>query len=119
MGGLWLLCRVADVGDMWVSFDWKSAFSTNGGASFGPNIQISGGTSNSHDSGNDIDYGDDTGLSYYGGTAHPAWSDNSNSSRYQPGRSAAAPSGHLHRGDSPAVADSPATAAGARTSSGD
>ena len=37
------------------------AFSSNGKA-FGPNIQISAGTSNSHDSGNGIDYGDYTGL---------------------------------------------------------
>jgi hypothetical protein len=36
-------------------------------------------TTNSHDSGNGIDYGDYTGLSFYGGVAHPAWSDNSNS----------------------------------------
>jgi hypothetical protein len=60
------------------------AFSTNGAASFTPNIQISGGTSNSHDSGNGIDYGDYTGLSFYGGTAHPAWSDNSNSTGNNP-----------------------------------
>jgi hypothetical protein len=60
------------------------AFSTNGGASFGPNIQISAGTSNSHDSGNGIDYGDYTGLSFYGGRAHPAWSDNSNSTGTNP-----------------------------------
>jgi hypothetical protein len=60
------------------------AFSTNGGASFTPNIQISAGTSNSHDSGNGIDYGDYTGLSFYGGIAHPAWADNSNSTGNNP-----------------------------------
>ena len=60
------------------------AFSTDGAASFTPSIQISGGTSNSHDSGNGIDYGDYTGLSFYGGTAHPAWSDNSNSTGNNP-----------------------------------
>jgi hypothetical protein len=60
------------------------AFSTNGGASFSPNIQISDGTSNSHDSGNSIDYGDYTGLSFYGGIAHPAWADNSNSTGTNP-----------------------------------
>jgi hypothetical protein len=60
------------------------AFSTNGGASFGANIQISAGTSNSADSGNGIDYGDYTGLAFYGGTAHPAWSDNSNSDGLNP-----------------------------------
>jgi len=60
------------------------AFSTDGGASFAPNIQISAGTSNSHDSTNGIDYGDYTGLSFYGGVAHPAWSDNSNSTGTNP-----------------------------------
>ena len=43
---------------------WGS-FSTDGGASFTPNFQIAAGTSNSHDSGNGIDYGDYTGLSFY------------------------------------------------------
>jgi hypothetical protein len=60
------------------------AFSTDGGISFTPNIQISAGTSNSHDSGNHIDYGDYDGLSFYGGLAHPAWSDNSNSTGNNP-----------------------------------
>jgi hypothetical protein len=60
------------------------AFSTDGGASVGANFQISAGTSNSHDSGNGIDYGDYSGLSFYGGVAHPAWSDNSNSTGNNP-----------------------------------
>jgi hypothetical protein len=60
------------------------AFSTDGGVSFGPNIRISAGTSNSHDSGNGIDYGDYSGLSFSGGIAHPAWSDNSNSTGTNP-----------------------------------
>jgi hypothetical protein len=60
------------------------AFSTDGGTTFGPNIQISAGTSNSHDSGNGIDYGDYSGLSFFGGAAHPAWSDNSNSTGTNP-----------------------------------
>jgi len=60
------------------------AFSTDGGQTFTPNIQISAGTSNSHDSGNHIDYGDYTGLSFYGGIAHPAWADNSNSTGNNP-----------------------------------
>jgi hypothetical protein len=59
------------------------AFSTDG-TSFTPNLQISAGTSNSHDSGNGIDYGDYTGLSFYGGIAHPAWSDNSDSTGNNP-----------------------------------
>src|SRR3989440_5543561 len=60
------------------------AFSTDGGTSFTSNIRISAGTSNSHDSGNGIDYGDYTGLSFYSGIAHPAWSDNSNSTGTNP-----------------------------------
>jgi hypothetical protein len=60
------------------------AFSTNGGQTFSANIQISAGTSNSHDSGNHIDYGDYTGLSFFGGIAHPAWADNSNSTGNNP-----------------------------------
>jgi hypothetical protein len=60
------------------------AFSTNAGASFTPNRQISAGTSNSHVSGNSIDYGDYSGLSFVGGVAHPAWADNSNSTGNNP-----------------------------------
>jgi hypothetical protein len=60
------------------------SFSADGGASFTPNVQISAGTSNSHDSVNGIDYGDYVGLSYVGGVAHPAWSDNSNSTGNNP-----------------------------------
>ncbi len=60
------------------------AFSKDGGQTFTANIQISAGTSNSHDSGNHIDYGDYTGLSFFGGVAHPAWADNSNSTGNNP-----------------------------------
>jgi hypothetical protein len=60
------------------------AFSTDGGVSVTPNVRISAGTSNSHDSTNGIDYGDYTGLSFFGGLAHPAWSDNSNSTGTNP-----------------------------------
>lgn len=59
------------------------AFSADG-VSFGPNIRISAGTSNSHASGNGIDYGDYSGLAFLGGVAHPAWSDNSNSTTDNP-----------------------------------
>lgn len=60
------------------------AFSTDGGQTFTKNIQISAGTSNSHDAQNGIDFGDYSGLSFYGGIAHPAWSDNSNSTGNNP-----------------------------------
>jgi hypothetical protein len=59
------------------------AFS-NDGTSFSPNVQISAGTSNSQDAHNGIDYGDYSGLSYFGGVAHPAWADNSNSTGNNP-----------------------------------
>jgi hypothetical protein len=59
-------------------------FSSDAAASFSSNIQISAGTSNSHDSGNGIDYGDYSGLSFFGAIAHPAWSDNSNSTGTNP-----------------------------------
>jgi hypothetical protein len=51
---------------------------------FTKNIQISAGTSNSSDAHNGIDYGDYSGLAFYGGIAHPAWSDNSNSTGNNP-----------------------------------
>ena len=59
------------------------AFSRDGTA-FTPNRRISAGTSNSHDSGNGIDFGDYSGLAFFGGVAHPAWSDNSNSTGDNP-----------------------------------
>ena len=60
------------------------AFSTDGGQTFTKNFQISAGTSNSRDALNGIDYGDYTGLSFYGGIAHPVWADNSNSTSTNP-----------------------------------
>jgi hypothetical protein len=66
-----------DDAQFWGSF-------TSNGTSFTPNVQISAGTSNSHDSGNGIDYGDYSGLSFYGGVAYPSWSDNSNSTGTNP-----------------------------------
>jgi hypothetical protein len=61
-----------------------AAFVTNGGTNVSSNFQISAGTSNSHDAQNHIDYGDYTGLAFYGGIAHPAWADNSNSTGNNP-----------------------------------
>jgi len=61
-----------------------SAFSTDGGESFGPNFPISAGTSNSQDARNGIDYGDYSGLAFWGGVARPAWADNSNSTGTNP-----------------------------------
>ncbi len=61
-----------------------SAFSANGGASFTPNVRVSAGTSHVASAHNGVDYGDYSGLSYFGGVAHPAWSDNSNSTGTNP-----------------------------------
>ena len=71
------------------------AFSADG--ELGPNIRISAGTSNSHASGNGIDYGDYSGLAFLGGVAHPAWSDNSNSTTDNPD-GALRKARHLHGG---------------------
>jgi hypothetical protein len=60
------------------------AFSTDGGLSFTPNFQISAGSSNAKDSGSLFDYGDYIGLAFFGGVAHPAWADNSNSTGNNP-----------------------------------
>jgi hypothetical protein len=60
------------------------AFSTDGGRTFTKNVQISAGTSNSHDSGNGIDYGDYTNVAFDAGVAHATWSDNSNSTGNNP-----------------------------------
>jgi hypothetical protein len=60
------------------------AFSADGGQTFTPNIQISAGTSNAQDAHNGIDYGDYSGLAFFGGVAHPAWADNSNSTGNNP-----------------------------------
>ena len=60
------------------------AFSRDGGQTFTNNFQISAGTSNSRDAHNGIDFGDYTGLSFYGGIAHPVWADNSNSTGTNP-----------------------------------
>jgi hypothetical protein len=68
---------------------WGS-FSTDGGATFLPNFQISAGTSDEDGAEPpaaccaDIDYGDYTGASFDAGMLHPAWADNSNSTNDNP-----------------------------------
>lgn len=68
-----------------------AAFSTDGTA-FTLNRQVSAGTSNARDAQNGIDFGDYSGLAFYGGLAHPAWADNSNSAGGNP-------DGRLHQLD--------------------
>lgn len=60
--------------------------STNGGLSFEPNVQVSAGTSSANAAwtGLNEDYGDSTGLDFYGGKFYPAWADNSNSTGDNP-----------------------------------
>ena len=63
------------------------AFSTDYGATFGPNFQISTGTSNQANSVAALkktDYGDYTGNAFVGGRLVPAWADNSNSTGDNP-----------------------------------
>jgi hypothetical protein len=59
-------------------------FSTNGGASFRPNFQISAGTSNDNAASNLVDYGDYSWSTFANGFYYPAWSDNSNSTGDNP-----------------------------------
>ncbi|HEX9237067.1 MAG TPA: hypothetical protein VF972_12380, partial [Actinomycetota bacterium] len=58
--------------------------STNGGASFAPNFQVSQGTSNAVDAGSFFDYGDYTHAAFQSHSFYPAWSDNSNSTGDNP-----------------------------------
>jgi hypothetical protein len=58
--------------------------SNNGGATFRPNVQISAGTSNGHDMTSGNNYGDYTGLAFFGGSLFPVWADNSNSTGDNP-----------------------------------
>ena len=63
------------------------AASAPSGCATPTNIDVTGdvtGTSNSHASGNHIDFGDYTALAFYGGIAYPAWADNSNSTGTNP-----------------------------------
>ena len=59
-------------------------YTTNHGASFGPNRQVSRGTSNAADAKNRLDYGDFTLASFVDGTFWAVWSDNSNSTGDNP-----------------------------------
>jgi hypothetical protein len=56
-----------------------ATLSTDSGATWMPNIQVSAGTSNVTVANSGIDYGDYMLMDFYGGTFRPIWSDNSNS----------------------------------------
>jgi hypothetical protein len=54
------------------------------GLSVSPNQQISAGATSAVDAASSIDLGDYTGLDFYGGTLHPLWFDNSNTTGDNP-----------------------------------
>src|SRR5262249_23527135 len=61
------------------------AVSTDGGATFSPNFQISAGTSISDTVENPaFEFGDYSWVDFFGGVAHPVWSDNSDSTGDNP-----------------------------------
>jgi hypothetical protein len=63
---------------------YYGAVSRSGGARFSANVRIAAGASNGDDSNNGVEYGDYTGMSFYGGAFYPAWADNSNSTGDNP-----------------------------------
>jgi hypothetical protein len=67
--------------------------SIDGGLSFVPDVQISAGTSSANAAwtGSNQDYGDYTGLDFYGGKFYTAWADNSNSTGDNPPATVNAP----------------------------
>ncbi len=57
------------------------------GLTFAPNVRVSAGTSNqtnANPSTDDLDYGDNGGMAFYGGRMIPVWSDNSNAAGGNP-----------------------------------
>jgi hypothetical protein len=67
--------------------EFWAAVSTNGGASFLPNVKVSAGVSSALATGllgSTFDYGDYSGLTFFGGVFYPCWADNSNSTGDNP-----------------------------------
>ena len=67
--------------------EFWAAVSTNGGVSFLPNVKVSSGVSSALATGqlgSKFDYGDYTGLAFFGGVFYPCWADNSNSTGDNP-----------------------------------
>ena len=67
--------------------EFWAAVSTNGGMSFLPNVKVSTGVSSALVSviqASKFDYGDYTGLTFYGGVLYPCWADNSDSTGDNP-----------------------------------
>jgi hypothetical protein len=61
-----------------------ATFSTDGGATFGSNLQVSAGTTNSSGAESSFDFGDYRHSAFQSGSFYPAWSDNSNSTGDNP-----------------------------------
>ena len=55
-----------------------------GGVDFSPNVRVTPGVSNASSGTNLNDFGDYTGLAFFGGVLRPAWADNSNLTRDNP-----------------------------------
>ena len=70
----WMDCRNSAGNN--TAQNWGT-ISTDFGATFLPNVQISTGTSNAATAANGVDYGDYNGLTAHGGFFHPIWADNS------------------------------------------
>jgi hypothetical protein len=67
--------------------EFWAAVSTNGGVSFLPNVKVSAGVSNPlvpTIAATKFDYGDYSGLTFYGGVFYPCWADNSDSTGDNP-----------------------------------
>lgn len=67
--------------------EFRAAVSTNGGASFLPNVKVSAGVSSALASAiaaTKFDYGDYTALTFFGGVFYPCWADNSDSTGDNP-----------------------------------
>ncbi|MGI8819308.1 MAG: hypothetical protein ACR2ID_00300 [Chthoniobacterales bacterium] len=58
--------------------EYYGTYSTDGGATWAPNVRLSGGFSNAAASGNGVDFGDYVGLSAFAGKLYPGWGDNAN-----------------------------------------
>ncbi len=64
--------------------EFFGAASDDGGQTFTPNFQISGGVSNAASANNGVDYGDYIGVTFEDNILHPIWADNSNSTGDNP-----------------------------------
>jgi hypothetical protein len=67
--------------------EFWAAVSTNGGASFLPNVKVSAGVSSALVpviAATKFDYGDYSALTFFGGVFYPCWSDNSDSTSDNP-----------------------------------